>query len=239
MKFSLLTYNLFFNNAHSNLGSILSTYHPSVICLQEIATQEASLKYIEKFGYKLATYSNSFFRRKNTYGVATFFDPQIFSFSNSQSVNLSRSFYEFMRFIANNDSQRRTVLRTDFIFKKTDKEITVYNLHLAPSGTNFVRDKQIREAFEDLDLAKDKPIVAAGDFNYPYGRKKFEKLIAKYGLGEATNSIFYTLETRILRLFTVKLKDDYVLYKHIKNLLTEKIQVRHSDHFPIIAHFEC
>lgn len=238
MKFSLLTYNLFFNNAHTNLDSILSTYHPSIICLQEISTKEVSLKYIEQFGYKLANYSNSFFRRKNTFGVATFFDPQIFSFSKSQSVNLSRSFYEFMRFVANNDNQQRTVLRTDFVLKKTGKRIIIYNLHLASAATNFIRDRQIREAFEDLDLAKDDPIVAAGDFNYPYGRKKFEKLIAQYGLAEATNNIFYTMETRIFGLFTIKLKDDYVLYKNITNHSTEKIPVRHSDHFPIIARFE-
>jgi len=238
MKFSLLTYNLFLNRANSNVGKILSLYHPNIVCLQEVRTDAENLQIVQKLGYKLANYSNSFTRKGRLFGVATFYDPKIFTFSNSQSFSLTRGFYEFMRFIANNEPQKRTVLVTGFSLKKTKQKIVIYNVHLAPFATNIVRDKQIRIAFEDLELGIQEPIITAGDFNYPYGRKKFEILIGKYGLSEATNNIFYTLETRLLKLFLIRMKLDYILYKNIQHIATEKIQVRHSDHFPIIAQFK-
>ena len=238
MKFTLLTYNLFLNRAYKNVGSLLAKYQPEIVCLQELSTKDPNLHQVEQYGYKLADYSNSFSRGRQVFGVATFYNSLLLTHINSRSFNLSRGFYEFMRYVAKNEPQKRTVLKTKFMFKKTGKKVRIYNLHLDPFGTNRIRDKQIREAFEDLDLSAKEPIVTAGDFNYPYGRKKFEYLINDYGLSEATNTIFYTHERRVLKLISIKIKLDYVLYKNIKNIKTERLRVRHSDHFPILSTFE-
>lgn len=238
MKFSLLSYNLLYNRAHHNLDKVLSSIKPDILCVQEISTAEANLKHVEQYGYKLADYSNSFVKKDLILGVATFYNPKAFSFTDSRSFDLPRSVYEFMRFVVSNNLSRRTVLKTEFSTKKGGKRVTIYNLHLPPFATNNVRDKQIKNTFEEMQLAKKTaPVVISGDFNYPYGRRKFEQMIHKYKLQEATNNIFYTLETRILRVLSIKLKLDYILYKNIAHISTEKVQMRHSDHFPILSWF--
>ncbi len=81
--------------------------------------------------------------------------------------------------------------------------------------------------------------MIAGDFNYPYGRKKFEETLKKYKLKEATDNIFFTSVQKILRILPVKLKLDYVLYnKHLKLVSNKRIDIRHSDHYPILTSFE-
>lgn len=237
MKFSLLSYNLLYNRAHISLDKVLSAVKPDILCLQEISTLESNLKHVENFGYKLADYSNSFIKKDLILGVATFYKSDVFSFNQSRSFDLPRSLYEFMRFVVSNNLSRRTVLKTELTTNKSAKKITIYNLHLPPFATNNIRDRQIKNTFEDMHLSKKKPIIIAGDFNYPYRRRKFESMINKYDLNEATNNIFFTMETKVLKVFSVKLKLDYILYKNIKLLSADKIQVRHSDHFPIIVEF--
>jgi endonuclease/exonuclease/phosphatase (EEP) superfamily protein YafD len=105
-------------------------------------------------------------------------------------------------------------------------------------STNSARNKQIAKILADIQNGSINPVLITGDFNYPYGRKKFEHLINKFGLKEATNNIFYTFEMKLLGFIPVKWKNDYILYRHIKCLETKRIKVRSSDHYPIISTFE-
>ena len=82
------------------------------------------------------------------------------------------------------------------------------------------------------------PVIVAGDFNYPYGRAYFENLFKKYLLEEATKDIFYTYSGKFLRLFPVRFKNDYILYRNITNTATKRIDIYYSDHFPIVSEFE-
>ena len=76
MNLSLLTYNTLFNNAVGKLDEVVNIYHPDIICLQEALTGEKSIKKIEKWGYKLADYSNSFVKFGKIFGVITFYNPK-------------------------------------------------------------------------------------------------------------------------------------------------------------------
>lgn len=237
MKFSILTYNLLFNQAVDDLKEVIASEKPDVIFFQEINTDEYNLKKIEKFGYKLADFSNSFLRFNKVYGVATFYNAQMFTLANSQSFNLPSSIYQLIHFVLKGKKNPRTVLKNEFKFKKNGTTITTYNIHLTPVATNNLRIKQIKNTFSDLHITKKNPVVLAGDFNFPYGRRKFEELIGAYGLKEATNNITYTLKKKILKLFHVKLKLDYVLYKNLEVVSNRMIEVTHSDHFPILTVF--
>lgn len=238
MKFSLLTYNLLFDTASKEIGPLLSTHRPDVICFQEIVTDESNLKLIQSYGYRLADFSNSFVRSGRIYGVATFYRPDIFSLKHSRSFNLPSSLYQIFTYILNAKKSPRTVLRNEFVSKKDGKKLITYNIHLTPVATNNLRQKQILNTFEDLHIGKKDAIVIAGDFNYPYGRKKFEEILKRYQLEEATDNIFFTFERKILKLFTIRLKDDYVLYNnHIKLISNKRIDIRHSDHYPILTSF--
>ncbi len=237
MKVSVLTYNLHYHDAFVGVQNVLSEYKPDVACFQEMETEEKNFVELEQYGYKLADYTNSFIRGTKVFCIATFYRPDKLEMRESESITLPRSFYEVILFLLRGNHDPRTVLKSDFVLPNQDI-ISLYNLHLTPLATNSVRVKQLTCTLEDLKLHNKRNVIIAGDYNYPYGRKKFEILIEKYNLQEATNTINFTFEKRFLGLFSVKLKDDYILYKNIKVLETKKIDVSYSDHFPIIASFQ-
>ena len=238
MTFSLLTYNLKLNKAAETTLELLSKYKPDIVCLQEIQTDDKNLKAIENTGYKLADYSNSFIRRGKVYGVTTFFNPNTFTIKKSNSFNLPTNFYQVISFILHVNKNPITVIKNEFIHKKTKKKLDLYNIHLSPFATNQLRTKQIKNTLSDLSLNNKNAVIIAGDFNYPYGRKRFEDQIKEYKLKEATNNINFTLEKKIIRNITIKLKLDYVLYKKLRIISNEKIKnFNKSDHFPILSIF--
>lgn len=240
MKFSLLTYNLLYNRASKEVGTVLTRYKPDLVCLQELATDDTNLRLIQSFGYRLADFSNSFIRvfGGQIYGVATFYKPSAFSLNDSTSFNLPSSLSQMAAFLLHHNRESRTVLKNEFVCKKNGKKLTTYNIHLTPVATNTLRMKQIYNAFQDLTLDKNNPIIIAGDFNYPYGRKKLEGILKEYRLKEATSNVYYTSERKILKTISIKLKLDYIFYRNLKLLDNRTIDLHHSDHFPLLTRFE-
>ncbi len=236
MQFSILTYNILFNRARKTLSSLIDQYHPDIICIQEAEMDDEDSDGFEKQGYQLGDFSNSFIKFGKIFGLATYFNMATVSFTSSSNFNLPRSFYETILLVLRGN-EPRSVLKTDFTLKKSGRKVTVYNTHLTVLGLNGSRLKQLRETLSDPSFQSNDAIVLIGDFNYPYGRKKFEKLISEYDLKEATNSIFYTIEHRIFGFLRIKLKLDYVLFKNLKPIETKRIHVRDSDHFPILSVF--
>ena len=96
MDFSLLTYNTMFNKAYELIKPIVNQHRPDIICLQEVVTSDANLKILEKYGYKLADYSNSFIKFGRVYGVATFYNPSKFKFIGSDSLKMSINLSELL-----------------------------------------------------------------------------------------------------------------------------------------------
>ena len=264
MKFSILTYNVLFNNAVPQLATILNKYKPDIVCLQEVDTSAKNLQQLELDDYRLADYSNSFIKFGNIYGVATFYKKKNFRLVKSDSFNIPRSFFEIllllMRLLKGLD-QPRTMLGTDFVHESTKKKISVYNIHLTVMTTNTGRMKQINQILETFDSDRETSCILAGDFNYfPYARKNLENLMEQFGLKEATHNIPYTIEyTRgangakmfhysllqklsaklIGRLFSLnRLKLDYIFFRHLQLIETKRVRFNHSDHFPIISEFE-
>lgn len=238
MKFTTLTYNLYYNSAGTHVEKVLQEHNPDLIFFQEILTDEQSLARIQRLGYRLADFSNSFLRGTRIFGVATFYKPTVFSLANSEIFSLPSSLYQFLTYIIKNKKHPRTVLKNEFVFKEGGQKFTTYNIHLTPVATNGLRMKQIYNTFSDLDLSSRDAVLIAGDFNYPYGRKKFESMIADYGLKEATSNVFFTHERKVLGLFSIRLKLDYILYKNMQMISNDKIELKHSDHYPIMSHFE-
>lgn len=258
MKFSILSYNILLNKAFSRLPPLLKKYQPDILCLQEINTQEENLKQLEKLGYKLADYANCFIEYGGILGVATYYNKKVFEFLDSKPIPLMRSFFEILeqfgqlfRF----KGIKRTILKTNLHHKLAKKNITVYNIHLSPFGLNQLRIKQLNLIdFNDFDQKGS--VIITGDFNFPIERKKLEQIMNKYHLEEATNKLYYTLKYPsnphfynykfIHRLFTKlirkvlsdKVKLDYIFYRGLKNIVTKRIEVYFSDHFPILSEFQ-
>jgi len=236
------------------METIVQKLHPDIICLQELETTEENLKQMENYGYSLADYSNSFIKFSKIYGVATFYNPDTLSCTDSSTINLPRGVYELFLYILrilNGGNKSRTVLKTEFIAKINHKNISVYNTHLTLFGSNGVRLKQLNTTLKDIVMNQDKSVIIAGDFNYfPYDRKRLESIMNECGLLEATNDILFTYDRERIKhelihrigfaLFPSarKLKLDYVFYRGLLNTKTERIDVDYSDHYPIIASFQ-
>lgn len=238
MKYSTLTYNLHYNKASQELRSVLKESDPDIIFLQELATDEESMEAIMGTGYELADFSNSFLRGKKIFGVATFYKTSLFTVHKTKSFNLPSSVIQIITFLLKNRTNPRTVLRTDFLVKKTKQPLCTYNIHFSPIATNSLRIKQLKNTLEDLAVSAKSPLIIAGDFNYPYGRKKLEEILKKYHLEEATNNLFFTSRQTFFKRFAVKLKLDYVFYRNLKLVSNKRVEVFHSDHFPILSEFE-
>lgn len=259
MEFTLLTYNVLYNIAYNELDDIIQEHAPDIICLQEVDTDEANLRKLEKNGYKLADYSNSFIRLGKIFGVATFYNQKKIKFINSDIFQVPRSIYEVLLFIIRilrGGNKPRTILKTDFLLKDNGKKIFIHNIHLAVFESNGARVKQMRKMMEFVNLDKERSLIVSGDFNYqPYRRKQLETLMKGHGLSEATRLINYTMkmtndgkleEYNLFQRFLSKLirrfindrfKVDYIFYRNLKLKEAKRINVRYSDHFPILASF--
>lgn len=250
MKFSILTYNLLHNKAYRRLEDILKAYKPDIILLQEIETKEENLKFLQKFDYTLADYSNSFMYIDRVFGVATFYNQKKLKFVESRPIWLSRGFFEF---IFDGLGRLRSILKTDFIFSSNSKKLSIYNIHLTAVGTNSVRIKQIKRALEFCKIEKSVPTIIAGDFNYPYRRKILERLMNSFYMKEATRNLTYTFKPQkkagyILinkavsffakRIYHGRYKLDYIYYKNLRSIQTTRIEADLSDHLPILSCFE-
>ncbi|MEI6327066.1 MAG: endonuclease/exonuclease/phosphatase family protein [Candidatus Roizmanbacteria bacterium] len=234
---SLVTYNVQFNRALSEVGKIIKKYSPDVICLQEVNLGKRHL-YEPLFpGYVLAATSNSFYRMGKTFGLATFYRSNRFYQMGSKSIFLPRTYYELCIALLTWRGPR-TALRTDIVTRSTMHKISVYNLHLtALVATNKARNKQLRETFEDLELHTGEAAIIMGDFNYPFRKRGLERIARSHGLTEASAGVLYTWKMNIL-WWKLRWKFDFVLSK---NLIAERSQrldeYRASDHFPVFTRF--
>ena len=256
MDFSLLTYNTLFSDAVSGLQKIVSSQHPDFLCLQEVDTTEETFERIEKLGYKLADYSNVIIQYGHIFGVATFYNPDKFDFSESKVIFLPKGMLDIFAYLVRvfkTGKKARTILRTEFLCKKNKKKLSIYNIHLTPYGTNSIRTKQLQTALFDVSRQlQDEATILTGDFNYPYNRKKLEMLMSEYSFKEATNSILFTtlgatphytffgklLLRNISRILKHKLKNDYIFYKNCISIFAKKLDVPYSDHYPVFAVFK-
>lgn len=260
MNLSLLTYNTLFNNAVRELDEVIERYHPDIICLQEALTDDKSIQKIEKFGYKMADYSNSFVKFGKIFGVVTFYNPKTIAYKDSSTLNLGTNLAEYFFYILRvilGYNQPKTILETDFIHKLSKKKIAICNVHLYVIGSNELRIKHISKVLKSINLSEKKQLIIVGDFNYfPYKRRGLEKMMAKYGLHEATANIRQTIKfsesgkfekfnlfqrftlSLINKYITKQIKTDYSFYRGLKLIKTERVESQTSDHYPILSTFK-
>ncbi len=257
MNIRFMTYNVLYGRALNDLERLVKVHSPDILCLQEVETNDKNLERFAKMNYKLADYSNSFIKFGKIYGVATFYNSRTMQFSQSSIIDLPRSIYEMTLFVLRGGNKPRTVLDTVFSPIGSIKKVRVFNTHLTLIALNGSRMKQLRETLDDIPQPDGSAFILTGDFNYiPYARKKLETLIQEYDLEEATKNIDFTLQYSedgklekynllqkwgsrlVARLFTNKLKVDYIFYRNVRMLSAKRIDVRYSDHFPILAVFQ-
>jgi endonuclease/exonuclease/phosphatase family metal-dependent hydrolase len=259
MNFSLLTYNTLFNKAYEQIGQIIKQASPDIICLQEVDISVKNLEAVTKFGYKLADYSGTFIKFGKGFGVVTYYNPKKLKLVDTHSLkigfNLLELFFAIPQLILG-INKPKSILRTDFICKASGEKIIICNSHLIVIASNTVRIRHINQALNSFKISLKVPLVIAGDFNYlPYHRRKLDNVMKKYDLVEATKNIRQTVDfspkgkkekfsflqgffiRKINHFFGNQMKNDYIYYRGVKLVKTDRLEVRFSDHYPIISTF--
>ncbi len=234
MVFSILTYNLFFHKGEVDIQSIIAKYRPDVLCLQEVGDNTSLEKILQNNGYKIAHKSPSFYKHKLVYHILTCFNSRSTTLDLTEYFTLPTSLYEKFLKLVNKKQFPRTFAKTTL--RKKGKKITIFNSHLSSWATDIERVRQLTKIFNQTKPYKH-PTLIAGDFNYPYGRKRLENIICQYNLKEATSSINYTLQTKFLKFIPIRMKLDYILYKNMDLKNIKLLEQKNSDHLPIFAEF--
>lgn len=261
MEFTLLNYNVLYNKAFLRLDTIIKKYKPDIICLQEVNTDKNNLQKLRAFGYELADYANSFMKFGGIFGVATFYNPKKLTFIRSNSISLSLSVSEMIFTLLQvllGQKKPKTVLATDFMVKTTKKSLTVCNAHLIFVASNALRLKHIKQALTTIRIKKNSSFIICGDFNYfPYSRRKLETAMRQFDLIEATKNVLPSikfskdgkyeqfnfiqrLSTKLINRTRIakRIKPDYVFYRNLRLFESQSLDVRYSDHFPIVSTFK-
>jgi endonuclease/exonuclease/phosphatase family metal-dependent hydrolase len=238
-SFSLLTYNLHFNCGLQDLSKIVKVYSPDILCLQEYEENDESFLKLKSLGYDLAGYSDVFVNifTNITYSVATFHKQDRFKFVNAKFFNLPLGFYDYFQKTIRKKVKCRTVLVSQIQTKESKINLYIYNVHLSSMGTHMIRIKQLKCLGNNVSTLEKIPAIIAGDMNFPYRRKKLEKIIENYNVKEATKNIFYTSIQNYLGLLVKKVKLDYIFYKNMAHKKTEVISNVSSDHFALYSEF--
>lgn len=234
MKISLISYNLYFNKGILDIPYLIGKYNPDILCFQENLENQKIETLMAKKNYSLAKRQPSFLKHKKEYFISTFYNKNKLKLLNSSYLQLPRSWYEKILKLLNKKQFPRNYIIS--IFKTKKQEFAVYNVHLSPWAADIEKANQLKKILES-SYEEELPTIITGDFNYPYGRKRFEYIIRSNNLSEATKNIIYTYENKYFGFIPVRMKVDYVLYKNIKKINSFRLEKLNSDHFPILTEF--
>lgn len=213
---NIISYNLYHNNASSELEHLAEEYGVDIFCLQEADSNELP----EKIGdLKIAGSTD-----KNRLDLVIYYNPQKFRLRETKAFVLERSAHDI---IMSPSNQR--LLAARLISKATQKPLIVASFHGAPlTDINRKRKRQIREAHTVLrEFGGDEPTIMTGDYNYPFFKKNLEKIIGLQGYEMA-------LSDRFTYARALPGRYDFVTYSDaiIKEVVT--LPKGASDHRPIL-----
>lgn len=238
MKLSVLTYNLFFNQAIKHAKDLMEELQPDVVCLQEMTIEDCYLEYLESDTYKLAEATIGFSQHGLNFGNATYYNTKRLHLKSTYTADLPQNSYELFWVLLKGLNKPRTLLETTFTYGKDPTPIDIYNIHLTHLSSIEHRLNQLKIAVDRITRAKHEQsrIVLTGDFNFSFGRKELDDFIKDYNFKEATTNLAYTFFTGVFGLLKMKL--DYILYRNMKVTRTKRITPTKSDHYPILSEFE-
>lgn len=220
---TLLSYNIFFGKKVDQVLNWLTTRKlPDIVCFQEFPMTALSelQKLLDLHNYN-CNFTSATVDKNGIYGELTAYNTNKLHLLDSKSVNLGEIRLEK---IVNRHLARKTALMTVF------KELTLINIHLGALTTNKKRLSQLQIIMDKLPN-NNKPCVVVGDYNYSNltGLKRLLSFMAKYGFEKAVNKV------RTHRLFLMPQQIDYLFYKNLEVKKLEVLNIKLSDHYPLLA----
>ena len=152
----LLTYNLWHGRAQGELGALVDTHHPDVLCVQEARGTSAPL---QLDGMHLAATTP-----RNRLGVALYLRTSRFELESANTYKLTVSRHD--RLVGGTDHRLAAARAKD---RLTGRQVVFGSFHATPfTDSNALRRVQVDDAHRALEeLGPDLPSAMAGDYNHP------------------------------------------------------------------------
>lgn len=169
-KLNIISYNLKYHRASSELHDLVKKYSADVLCIQECYSNQLPE---EISGLVLAEKT-----RFNRLGLAIFYNPKRFGLLQTNSYPLKKSVYDRLFTPA-----EERLLVTKLFENSSRQEILVGSFHATHIiASNHVRRHQINTAHNKLKLlSNNSPAIMVGDYNYPLFKKGLKVFIERSG----------------------------------------------------------
>jgi exodeoxyribonuclease-3 len=168
--FTLMSYNLWKNQAVADLDGLIARHPVDILCVQEANT--ATLP------RTLGDLRLSASTDNDRLGLAIYTRDGRFSVRQTRSFALTRSIHDRLM-----GSTPERLVGANLVDEATGDDLVVASFHAAPlSDPNVVRRAQIRRAHHLLTkLGGGLPTIMIGDFNYPWFARHLAECMAKAG----------------------------------------------------------
>lgn len=170
ISLQLITYNLHFHIAYNDVIELEKEHDPDIMCLQECIVERLDKQIGD---LKLAAHT-------------TIGDQGLAIYVHSKRFKVIRQFAEVLPLSIRERQKpedRERLLVAELEDKASGKRFFVACFHATHLvATNQHRRKQIDYSIKSLDAIRDgKPVILAGDYNYPMFHKRLIKFVARRG----------------------------------------------------------
>lgn len=220
-KIKIISYNLKYHKAFSELDNLVSKYNPDILCIQECRA------------YKLPASVGGLILGDHTpnarLNIAIYYRKDRFFVSDSSSHVLKKAFLEWMFM-----PQMERLLVSKIFDRENGREITIGSFHATSHVTsNRVRRNQIRTAHSLLvDKSEGSPTVMVGDYNYLLFKKGLKVCVEEsgYQLKLSDRPTYY-----LTKYFAARYDMATSMNAEIERILALPKSLL-SDHTPILIH---
>lgn len=169
-RLNIISYNLKYHRASTELDSLVEEYNADVLCIQEC--------YSEQLPNRIAGLVLAEKTRFNRLGLAIYYRPNRFSLAQTNAYPLKQSVYDKLFLPA-----EERLLVTKLHDKQSKQEILVGSFHATHIiASNYIRRHQIKTAHETLsELSGSSPAIMVGDYNYPLFKRGLKVFIEQTG----------------------------------------------------------
>ncbi len=235
-KITCITYNLLCSKAVDHAAQLVEEERPDFLAVQELADDPAQIEKLGSLdehakGMVCAATAPSFSRRKKRFVNGLFYRSDRFRCEVVYTVRLPQSKSERLQVAIQGLHNTRTAIVAEFTHLKTGESLMVCTLHLNLVGTTDLRLQQLTKAIAQIDRSM--PLIVCGDCNFYRKRALLELFLREHDLCEATADLGYTFNVRMFGKTIFQNKIDYIFYRHLQHLQTERIDDTESDHYPI------
>ncbi len=222
-QLNIISYNLKFNKALSELDRLVIKHGNGILCLQEC--------YTNRLPDQIGPLSLMASTKSGHLGLAIYAKKDRYEKISSESCFLNPVLYERLVYKGLLSQERERLLFAELYDKKTEKSFNIASFHATHLvTTNSMRRKQIESAFTELGRDKNRPTIMVGDYNYPIFKNYLRYFIESYGyeMNLADRPTYKNL--------VFKGHFDFVTSLNAKVEAVKTLPRGLSDHMPILVH---